>query len=63
MVTDVFGLHGREPTPHEVVAGAKALRDRQMKGRLTRAWEDLPQSDKRKWLGHSEAVLRAALSR
>jgi hypothetical protein len=50
------------PTPHQVVAGAKALRERQMAGRITRAWEDVPKYEQRKWVMHSEAVLIAALN-
>lgn len=44
-----------------IEAGGKALRERQMAGKITREWEKLPRSDKQKWRGHAEAVLRAAL--
>jgi hypothetical protein len=39
--------------------GAKALREYDMKGRITRSWEDLPSSDKRKWREKAACVLRA----
>lgn len=39
--------------------GADALRQRQMAGRITRPWARLPNSDKRKWREHAEAVLQA----
>lgn len=48
------------PTPAQIDAGADALRQRKMAGRITRPWTDLPNSDKRKWREHAEAVLRAA---
>ena len=60
-VSDHFGLHGRAPKDREVEAGAKALREHQMKGRITREWEKLPNSDRKKWLEHSRIVLTAAL--
>lgn len=62
MVVDVFGLHGREPTEQEINKGAKALRERQMSGRITRKWEDVPTSEQKKWREHASAVLKAALS-
>lgn len=60
MVSDVFGLHDREPTEHEIDAGAKVLRERQMEGRITQPWHVLAKRAKRKWLEHAAAVLRAA---
>lgn len=48
------------PTQSQIDAGADALRQRQMAGRITRPWTDLPNSDKRKWREHAEAVLCAA---
>lgn len=48
------------PAPAQIDAGADALRQRQMASRITRPWTDLPNSDKRKWREHAEAVLRAA---
>lgn len=60
-IPDVFGLHGRAPTEAEIDRGAKALRERQMAGRITRAWDTVPKSEQRKWREHAEAVLRAAL--
>lgn len=62
MVADVFGLHRREPTKTEIDAGAKALREHQMSGLITRSWSDLPKSNKKKWIEASRIVLRAALS-
>ena len=47
-------------TEEMIENGAAALRERQMAGRITRQWDELPKSDKRKWLTHAEAVLRAA---
>jgi hypothetical protein len=60
MVADVFGLHTRTPTEAEIDRGAKALRERQMAGRITRAWDAVPKSEQKKWRGHAEVVLRAA---
>lgn len=47
-------------TKYEIEAGARALRERMQAGRITRAWPDLPNSDKRKWREHAACVLRAA---
>lgn len=49
------------PTQLQIDAGAEALRQRQMSGKITRPWSALPNSDKRKWREHTEAVLRAAM--
>jgi hypothetical protein len=49
------------PTDDEIDAGGKALRERQMAGRITRDWSDLPKHEKKKWRDHAEAVLRAAI--
>jgi hypothetical protein len=46
----------------QVDLGAKALREFDMHGRITRSWEDLPSSDKRKWREKARVVLRAALA-
>jgi len=62
MVADVFGLHTFTPTEHQIDAGAKALRERQMAGRITRPWETVPKSEQKKWRGHAEAVLKAAFA-
>ena len=48
-------------TDEMIERGARALRERQMAGRITRDWSALSAADKRKWLDHSKAVLRAAL--
>ena len=48
-------------TQSQIDAGAEALRQRQMSGKITRPWSALPNSDKRKWREHAEAVLRAAI--
>lgn len=45
----------------QVDLGAKALRELDMRGRITRSWEDLPSYDKRKWREKARVVLRAAL--
>ena len=63
MVADVFGLHTRTSTDAEIDRGAKALRERQMAGRITRPWEIVPKSEQKKWREHAETVLRAAYSR
>ncbi|RWR30528.1 hypothetical protein D2T29_12720 [Sinirhodobacter populi] len=52
-----------EITDTMIEAGAQALRERQQAGRITREWGQLPNSDKRKWREHAEAVLRAALGK
>lgn len=49
------------PTQPQIDARAEALRQRQMSGKITRSWSALPNSDKRKWREHAEAVLRAAM--
>lgn len=49
------------PTQLQIDAGAEALRQRQMSGKITRPWSALPNSDKRKWREYAEAVLRAAM--
>ena len=45
----------------QVDAGAEALRQIEQGGRLLRTWNDLPNSDKRKWRVKATAVLRASL--
>jgi hypothetical protein len=47
-------------TEDEIDAGAKALRERMMGGKITRSWDRLPNSDKRKWREHAATVLAAA---
>lgn len=49
-------------TEEMIEAGGKALRERQMNGKITRDWEKLPKGDKKKWRDHAETVLRAALN-
>lgn len=49
------------PTEAQIDRGARALRELQMKGRITRPWVELPKSDSKKWRIAAEAVLRAAL--
>lgn len=51
-----------EVSQAEIDAGAQALRQRQTSGRITRSWNELPNSDKRKWRDHAACVLTAALS-
>lgn len=48
------------PSQAEIDAGAKALRQRQMAGRITLDWSMVPNTDRKKWRDHSEAVLLAA---
>lgn len=45
---------------YEIDAGAQALRQRMQGGRTLRAWDDLPNGDKRKWREHAACVLTAA---
>jgi hypothetical protein len=47
--------------PDRVDAGARALRDHEMSGRITRDWDKLPDYDKKKWRIKSALVLIAAL--
>lgn len=44
----------------EIDAGAAALRERMQSGRITRPWDALPKSDKRKWRDYAAVVLTAA---
>jgi hypothetical protein len=44
----------------EVEAAAKALREYDMKGRITRPWEDLPRYAAAKWRVRAVIALRAA---
>jgi hypothetical protein len=46
----------------EIDAGAQALRDRQIGGRVLTPWQKLPKATKRKWRDHAAAVLTAAVS-
>lgn len=41
-------------------AGAKALRELDMAGRITLDWSKVPKSQKRKWFAKAAAVLSAA---
>ncbi len=41
-------------------AAAKALREHDMAGRITRQWADVPNSDKRKWVEKAIVALNAA---
>lgn len=41
-------------------AGAKALREFEMAGKITRPWADIPKAQKRKWWAKSQIVLSAA---
>lgn len=41
-------------------AGGKALRERQMAGRITRDWDAVPKSERRKWVDTAREVIRAA---
>lgn len=56
----VLSIGERAPTKQQIDAGAKALREKQMAGRITRPWGELPNSDKKKWLSQAECVLLAA---
>lgn len=41
-------------------AGAKALREYEMAGKITREWADIPNPQKRKWWAKAQIVLDAA---
>jgi hypothetical protein len=41
-------------------AAAKALREHDMKGRITRPWDQLPKSDAKKWREKASIALWAA---
>ena len=43
----------------QIDAGAKALREHDMKGRITRPWDQVPKSDKKKWREKASVVLWA----
>ena len=47
-------------TNNTIDAGAKALREHEMKGRITRPWDQLPKSDAKKWRVKASIVLWAA---
>ncbi len=51
-----------EITEKMIDAGAQALRERNMKGRITRPWDALPKSAKKKWIEQASTVLIAALA-
>ncbi len=50
------------PTSGQVDAGAEALRQKEQGGRRLRAWDDLPNSDKKKWRDKATLVLLAAFA-
>lgn len=45
-----------------VEAAAKALRERDMAGRITVPWEKIPKGQKKKWIERGQAALTAALA-
>jgi hypothetical protein len=47
-------------TEHMIDKAANALRDIQMKGRITIPWDAVPKSQKKKWLQTAKVVLEAA---
>ncbi len=49
-----------EFSDRKIDAGAEALRQLEQGGRILRSWDDLPNSDKKKWRNKSKAVLTAA---
>lgn len=49
-------------SPKAIEAAARALRERDMAGRLTIRWECLPSGKKRKWIDRAQAALHAALA-
>jgi hypothetical protein len=48
------------PSPEEVDAGAKFLRETTQGGKNLMPWKDLPKASKRKWLILAEGCLLAA---
>ena len=50
-----------QPTQDEIDRGAEALRQLEQGGRLLRPWDQLPNSDRKKWRTKAEAVIRAAI--
>jgi hypothetical protein len=52
----------RIPTDAQVDAAAKALREHDMKGRITRPWTALPKSDAKKWKLKAFVALTAAMA-
>jgi hypothetical protein len=49
------------PTNEQIERAAKALREHDMKGRITRPWGDLPNYDAKKWRTKASIALWAAL--
>lgn len=47
-------------TEKQIDAAAKALRETLQAGKKLNAWETLPNSTKRKWLGYAAIALAAA---
>jgi len=47
-------------TREQIEAGARALRERQTGGKVTRPWDKLPNGDKKKWIDHAVCVLAVA---
>lgn len=47
------------PEVELIDAGAKALREHDMAGRFTREWDQVPNSDKRKWREKASVVIAA----
>jgi hypothetical protein len=60
MAKQLFGFRTLIPTEAEIDRGAKALRKRQMAGRVTRHWKSVPKSERQKWRKYAKAVLCAA---
>jgi hypothetical protein len=52
----------RIPSNEQINAAAKALREHDMKGRITRSWETLPKSDSGKWRVKAFVALTAAMA-
>lgn len=47
-------------TQEQIDAGADALRQKEQGGNISRAWGQLPNSDKKKWREKSATVIEAA---
>lgn len=49
-------------SPRAIEAAARALRERDMSGRITVPWEKMPKGQRKKWIERGEAALTAALA-
>lgn len=60
--TKIAPLYTRRPSFNDAIeAAAQALREHDMKGRITLPWEKVPKSQRRKWLEKASVALTASL--